>query len=246
MSRVSTLPEFRHAVAGFEVEDLPVVIEPAARQAAQDAIATSGLLMLGEVHGVAQNPLLIRWLIRLLGLHWLALEWPTEIVDVARVFVEDGVLHDHEGLGWGDGRVTAGHLAVLRRLTAEQAAFDFLGFDVSWSPPRPGESEWTARDRRMAETVLARPLPGGCLVVAGNAHTGVSTTSDGVPMGAWLARSRPALRTVTIRYGGGGFYNLASRRFPASHSSRPTRLHMAGKSLVIDLPHPTEATVMHR
>ena len=67
----------------------------------------------------------------------------------------------------------------------------------------------------MAETVLDRPLPGGCLVVAGNAHTRLTTTSNGVPMGAWLARSRPGLRTVTIRYGHGGFYNLGSRRFPA-------------------------------
>ena len=175
------------------------------------------------MHGVAQNPLVIRGLISLLELRWLALEWPAEIVEVAEAFIEDGVVHDHEWLGWGDGRVTAGHLAVLRRLAAERAAFDFLGFDtMPWTPPRPGESEWTARDRRMAETVLARPLSGGCLVVAGNAHTGVSTTSNGVPMGAWLARSRPGLRTITIRYGHGGFYNLGSRHFPMARSaSRP-------------------------
>jgi hypothetical protein len=167
MPRVSTLPEFRDAVAGFTVEDLPIDVEPAALQAARSSIAPCGL-MLGEVHGVAP-----------------------------------------------------------------------------WMPPGPGESEWTARDRRMAETLLARQLSGGCLVVAGNAHTGLVATSDGVPMGAWLARSRPGLRTITIRYGHGGFYNLGSRRFPESRRG-PTRLHLTGETLVLDLPHPTEAIVMHR
>ena len=245
MPRVSTLPAFRHAVTNFDVVDLAVDVEPAALHAARGSIATSGLLLVGEVHGVAQNPMVIRWLIRLLDLRWLALEWPTEVADVARAFVADGVVHDHEWLGWGDGRVTAGHLAVLGRLAGERAAFDFLGFDaMPWTPLGPGESEWTARDRRMAETVLARPLSGGCLVVAGNAHTGVAMTSNGVPMGSWSARSRPGLRTITIRYCRGGFYNLAGRRFPAWRRSRPTRLHLTGQALVLDLPHPTEAIVM--
>ena len=51
MPRVSTLAEFRHTVAGFDVEDLPIDIEPAALRAAHNSITTSGLLMVGEVHG---------------------------------------------------------------------------------------------------------------------------------------------------------------------------------------------------
>ena len=96
-----------------------------------------------------------------LGLRWLASEWPTEVAEIARSFVEDGVLRDHEGLGAGDGRVTAGHLAVLRGLAAERE-LGFFGFDTApCTSPGPGESEWDARDRAMAEAVL-----GGCLVGA--------------------------------------------------------------------------------
>ena len=244
---MSTLPAFRDAVTDFDVVDLAVDVEPAAWHAARDAIAASGMVLLGEVHGVAQNPLLIRWLMHSLELRWLALEWATEVADIAQSFVEDGVLHDHEALGGGDGRVTAGHLAVLHRLAAERATFDFFGFDAEpCTAPGPGESAWSARDRAMAETVLARLLPGGCLVVAGNAHTGMSSTSHGTPMGAWLARARPALRAITIRYGPGGFYNLASRRFSARRHSRSTQFHLASEALLVDLPDPTEAAVLHR
>jgi hypothetical protein len=43
MPRVSTLPEFRDAVEGFKVEDLPIDVEPAALQAARSSLASCGL-----------------------------------------------------------------------------------------------------------------------------------------------------------------------------------------------------------
>ena len=56
------------------VADLDLVTEPAALAAAQRSLDDSGLLLLGEVHGVRENPLLIRALMQAFGLTSLALE----------------------------------------------------------------------------------------------------------------------------------------------------------------------------
>jgi len=68
--------------AEFVVADLDLVAEPAALAAAQQSLDDSGLLLLGEVHGVRENPLLIRVLMQTFGLTSLALEWPDDLASV--------------------------------------------------------------------------------------------------------------------------------------------------------------------
>jgi hypothetical protein len=101
----------------------------------------------------------------------------------------------------------------------------------------------------MARRILAAPIPAaGTLVVAGNAHTPTAGTRLGVPLGAHLARKRPALREIRISYGGGRFYNNEPRRFP--HRIGPwrhrARLRERPGSLVLDLPTAREAVVPQR
>jgi len=48
------------AAAGFAVADLGLVIEPSAPAAARRSQEESGCLLPGEVHGVRENPLVIR------------------------------------------------------------------------------------------------------------------------------------------------------------------------------------------
>jgi hypothetical protein len=57
---VASLHELDQAVSEFAVTDLDLVIEPAALTAARRSLDCSGLLLLGEAHGVRENPLLIR------------------------------------------------------------------------------------------------------------------------------------------------------------------------------------------
>jgi hypothetical protein len=64
------------AAADFAVADLGRVIEPSALAAARRSQEESGCLLLGEAHGVPENPLVIRALMRAFGLSGLALEWP--------------------------------------------------------------------------------------------------------------------------------------------------------------------------
>lgn len=230
-------------MAGFTVEDLGLVIEPAALAAARRSLDESGLLLLGEIHGVRENPLIIRALMLAFGLTGLALEWDEDLTSVIRAFLGGGRLADHPMLWSGDGRITAGHLAVL----AERAAagpFELILFDgIVWA-----DWSWSRRDDAMARRILAAaPAGTRTLVVAGNAHTPTGRTSLGVPMGACLAQQRPGVREISIRYGGGNYYNTRPASFRRISPRRgQVRLHDRRGALVLYLPEAREAVVPQR
>jgi hypothetical protein len=92
---VASLEAFVHAAAEFVVADLDLVTEPAALAAAQRSLEESGLLLLGEVHGVRENPLLVRALMQAFGLTSVALEWPDDLASVIGAFLATGTLADH-------------------------------------------------------------------------------------------------------------------------------------------------------
>ena len=56
MPCVTSGEALHRAAADFAVTDLSLVIEPAAQAAVRRSLAESGLLLLGEVHGVRENP----------------------------------------------------------------------------------------------------------------------------------------------------------------------------------------------
>jgi len=240
---VTSLDALHQAVTEFAVTDPGLVIEPPALATARRSLDSAGLLLLGEVHGVRENPLLIRALMQAFGLTSLALEWPEDLVPMIRAFLAGEMLADHWFVWGGDGRITAGHLAVL----AERAAagsLDLILFDgitgEGWS--------WSQRDEAMARRLLAASGPGTrTLAVAGNAHTPTSPIELGVPMGARLGGQRPGVREIRISYGGGGFYNGGPRQFARRADPREkTRLYQHGGELVLDLPLATEAVVLQR
>lgn len=240
---VASIDALLHAAAEFVVADLDLAADPAARAAAQRSLDDSGFLLLGEVHGVRENPLLIRALMRTFGLTSLALEWDEDLAPVIQTFLAEGALADHWLMWSGDGRITAGHLAVL----AERAAagpLDLILFDGTWGM---GWS-WSQRDEAMAGRVLAGAVPGArTLVVAGNAHTPTSPTSLGVPLGACLARQRPGVREISVNYGGGSYYNTQPGRFSQACSRPgPVRLYQHRGGLMLDLPVAAEAIVPQR
>jgi hypothetical protein len=73
MPALASLAEFRQAVADFPAGGFEVAVEPAARAAAERSLAESGFLLLGEVHGVRENSLIIQALLRSFRLTSLAL-----------------------------------------------------------------------------------------------------------------------------------------------------------------------------
>jgi hypothetical protein len=242
MPGVASLDALQRAVSEFDVTSFSLDVEPAALAAARRSLDESGLLLLGEVHGVRQNPLIARELMLALDVTSLALEWPAGLAAAASGFFGNGSVPDHPQLWGGDGRITAGHFALLReRFLAEglQALTLFDGVN---------EVGWSRREAAMADRILTAQAPRArTLVIAGNAHTALSPTGLGVPLGARLAERRPGVREIRINYLSGSYYNLSPQRFKRQWTlRRRARLRVDGTSLVLDLPSPVQARVPHR
>jgi hypothetical protein len=240
---VTSVEAFVQAAAGLVVADLDLVAEPAAAAAAQRSLDDCGLLLLGEMHGARENPLLARALMQTFGITRLALEWDKDLTPVIDAFLATGALADHWLLWSGDGRITAGHLAVLAE-RASTGPLEVILFDGAIGADRA----WSDHDEAMARRILAAaPASTRTLAIAGNAHTLTGPTQLGVPMGAWLNRQRPGVREIRINYGSGWYYNTRPCRF-AHPSPRPRqiRLHQPHGLLTLDLPTAKEAIVPHR
>jgi hypothetical protein len=241
---IASLEAFERAAARFEITELKLMIEPSAGAAVRRSLDESGLLLLGEVHGVRENPLIIRELMQAFGLSGLALEWPGDLMGVISAFVAGGMLSDHPLLWLGDGRITAGHLAVLR----ERARVGMLGLAL-FDGMTGADWSWSQRDEAMAGQILtSATAASGTLAVAGNAHTPTSRTPQGIPLGACLSRQRPGVLDIRIRYGRGGYYNMRPSHIYPSISIWPsqTRLYQEHGRLILELPEATEAIVPHR
>jgi hypothetical protein len=249
MPGVASLEEFQRAVDEFDITSSRLTIDPAALAAGRQSLDQSGLLLLGEVHGVRQNPLLARALMAALDMTGLALEWPAELAAAVSGFFSDGRVPDHPQLWGGDGRITGGHFALLRERFLAQRLQALTLFDGgSETFAGVNETGWSRRESAMAERILNGQGPASrTLVIAGNAHTALTPTMLGVPLGARLAEWRPGVREIRIRYGNGTYYNHSPQRFKHPFSlRRKARLRAEGGSLVLELPAPMQALVPHR
>jgi hypothetical protein len=242
MPGVASLDALQRAVNEFDVTSFYLDVDPTALAAARQSLDESGLLLLGEVHGVRQNPLIARELMIALDVTGLALEWPAGLASATSGFFADGQVPDHPQLWAGDGRITAGHFALLReRFLAERLQSLTLFDGVN-------EVGWSRREAAMADRILTAQVPGArTLVIAGNAHTPLAPSGLGVPLGARLAERRPGVREIRVNYGNGSYYNLSPQRFKRQWTlRRRARLHADGNVLVLELPSPVQARVPHR
>jgi len=242
MPGIASREAFDRGVHEFDITNFQLHIEPAALDAARRSLDDSGLLLLGEVHGVRQNALIARELMTALDITGLALEWPAGLASAISGFFDSGQVPDHPLLWGGDGRITAGHFAMLwERFTAGRLLSLTLFDGVN-------EVGWSRREAAMAERILTAQGPAArTLVIAGSAHTALAPTGLGIPLGARLGEQRTGVREVQIKYGNGGYYNLSPQRFKRQWSlRRRARLRVDGAGLALDLPSPVQARVPHR
>ena len=242
MPGIASLEAFERGVQEFDIANFQLDIDRAALDAARRSLDESGLLLLGEVHGVRQNALIARELMTALDITGLALEWPAGLASAISGFFEGGRVPDHPLLWDGDGRITAGHFAMLWERFAAGRLLALTLFDGV------NEVGWSRREAAMAERILTAQEPAArTLVIAGSAHTALSPTGLGIPLGARLAEQRGGVREVQVKYGNGGYYNLSPQRFKRQWSlRRRARLRLDGAGLALDLPSPVQARVPHR
>jgi hypothetical protein len=196
-----TAAEFAAAVREYRFEEHR--FDPEALTAAACSLAEAGMLVVGEPHGVRETPSVAYALACELDTRALALEWShEELEEPVQAFVRDGHL-DLE-TPWrlppkaeffcGDGRITAGHFALLERLRKEGRLEQVVLFDRLDPDPVP---EWQVRDRELAERLLAEWRGAPLLVLTGGFHAQL----EGETMAAHLARARPGLSSASLDYG---------------------------------------------
>lgn len=234
-----TSEEFVAAVEAFLVGELPIKIASPACERLEAALKSNSPVLVGEIHGVAQNPLIAYTLMHRLRTSVLALEWPPQLQPMVDAFSSSGLL-DFSAIGWsGDGRITAGHFAVIRQLRREGSLHRLVLFDpfvLSGAPLR----SWSDRDDQMATLLLAGTGGTPALVMAGNLHTQLRKHEHGVPMGVRVAGRYPGTVEVRIRYLSGRFFNMGlrrvRRRFLVQRRAGDLRLGLSGQQLELTIP----------
>jgi hypothetical protein len=188
---------FAEGVEAFTVEELSLSIDATAVARLRAKLAAGGPLLVGERHGIEQNPLVAYTLMRRFGLRVLGLDWSVDWQPAMDGFLAGGPLDLEAFAECGDGRVTAGHFAVLHSLRD-----DGLLEGVVLLDPSPWPVTWSERDRAMATRLLQETRATPALVMAGSLHTRLRRHPHGEPMGAHVARARPGAIEVRLRYPG--------------------------------------------
>ena len=210
---------FEREVRSYEVRQLSVDWDEDALAALRHDVAAARLFLLGEAHGRYATPQALYTLFHTFGFRGLALEWEPVLEPVVQRFLGTNVIHvpDHleASFASGDGTLTAGHFALLRRLHDERRLERLILFDDT---PTDFAGPWVERDERMAGHLLRErdaALP--TLVVAGGFHVLADEQSEGAPLGARVVDAIGRVPTGRLDYatgrtrffrGGDGVYVL--------------------------------------
>ncbi len=231
---------FRRAADVYRFE--PAKLTAEALAAARASLRATRMMVLGESHGVAETPRVAYALMRELDLSALALEWSYEELDVVtQRFVSGGPLDLDElwaltpGAEFfcGDGRITAGHIALLERLRDEGRLRQVVLIDrLDPEPP----DDWRPRELDLATRLLAERDPEVPILVLVGAFHCCLESDDGATMAMHVAERQPGLRPLVIDYAEGEGWS----RGATFDATRP-RLFDAGVPLTV--PRATPAVV---
>jgi hypothetical protein len=101
---VDTIEALTAAVHAFDATPLGLQVDSDAAAAVRESLRRTGLVLLGETHGVAQTPVLAEELIAWFGLGGIALEWPEDLKPWLDRWIRLGVLAEEPNrpgnLGW--------------------------------------------------------------------------------------------------------------------------------------------------
>jgi hypothetical protein len=202
-----TAAEFAGAVREYRFEEHSFDADALAQAAT--TLEQTGLLVVGEPHGVRETPSVLYALAEALDTRALALEWSHEEVNEQLQAFVAGEPFDLDEL-WalpptsdvfaGDGRVSAGHFALLERLREEGRLEQAIAFDRV--DPVPA-TDWEARDRELAQRLLAEWTGPPLLVLTGAFHAQLEPGT----MAAHLAQARPGLAPAMLDYASGSCWS---------------------------------------
>ncbi len=205
--------EFIKAVNSIVIEEIPAIFNEDACNRLVASLEKTKLLIVGEMHGVKENADVIYTLFKKFGFCQLALEWDSGLKAVVEEYLETGEI-DFEAIQESpDGRITAGHFALLKKLKDEGLLEKLICFDGS------GEADWDARDENMTKNILAGLSDSSTLVVAGNLHAKVEPITfndepgEHHPMGERVRAHIPEVPSGKIEYHSGQYHNFGTQDF---------------------------------
>ncbi len=205
---------FIEAIKNIEIGEIDTEFDEKSVESLVSELGKAKLLLLGETHGVKENADIIYTLFKKFGFKKLALEWNNELQDTAENFLQTGELDFAAIKDSPDGRITAGHFALLKKLQDDGLLETLVCFDGEM--PSDG---WDTRDAGMAKKIITNLGDSTMLVVAGNLHTQIEpiTFDDEKekqhPMGENIKKQIPDVPSGKIKYLTGQFHNYGTKDF---------------------------------
>ncbi len=239
---------FVEAVKNIEIGEINTEFDEKSVERLVSELGKAKLLLLGETHGVKENADIIYTLFKKFGFKKLALEWNKKLREHVEKFLQTGELDFEAIKDSPDGRITAGHFALLKKLKDEGLLEALVCSD--------GETpyvDWDTHDANMAKNILANLSDGPTLVVAGKWHTKVTPvifegeTKENHPMGENVKKLIPAVPSGKIEYLTGQFHNYGVKDFeekPEGVDLPKARFYKSDEGIyVFELPEAHAATV---
>ncbi|MDZ4299417.1 MAG: hypothetical protein U1A26_00710, partial [Candidatus Sungbacteria bacterium] len=211
-------------------------------------LAGAHLFLLGETHGVLENPNIIYTLYKKFGFRNLYFEWSKGLQNTTGHFLNSGELDFASIEKSCDGRITAGHFSLLKKLKTDGALDTVRCFDgLSWS------GSWNLRDEQMAKNILTDLPELSTLVVAGKLHTPLVEPEyfkdDPIrhhPMGEHIKKQIANVLSGRIDYYAGRYHNIGVQEFDESVGEKPLRARFYKSSeglYIFDLPEAHDGAV---
>ena len=238
---------FLEAISAISIEGIPTIFDELAVQKLANNLESTRLFILGEMHGVKENVNVIYTLFKKFGFRRLALEWEPGLKDVIERFLESGELDFDMIKDSSDGRITAGHLALIKKLKSEGILEQLVCFDEG------SGAEWNKRDSNMAKNILASLSDNPTLAVAGNLHAKMEPmtfddeSDQQHPMGEDVKKRISTISSGKIEYLTGQFHNFGTQefgKFPEGESLPEAKFYQdEGGLYIFELPEAHIATV---
>lgn len=225
------------------IGEMSVRYDEEAVSALVDDIVSGKVFILGETHGVKENPTIVYSLLRKFKFKQLGMEWDKGMSGVVESYRTESSLDYQSIINSCDGRITAEYIGMLKKIKDENLVESVFYFD--------DKDSWDRRDEVMAQEIISHTSEGlSTIAVAGSAHTSIQDTkeNDGSvhsSMVKYLQDREKKFCVGEIRYMSGKYFNNTEKDFTENLGTEGVARFYKDLSgiYIFELPQATIATV---
>ena len=212
----------------------------------QQEIKETGLLLVGEIHGVVQNCDILYTMCKSLGIRRLAIEFPCNYQASVDEFLNSGKLDFGQIEHYPDGRINAELYALMKKMKDEGLLDQVICMDQEDSLFLQSEA---SRDQSMFENLtIQKNISEPILAIAGSYHTIPRDTrvdDSDHSLGFLVQQNISTAPIATIRYQAGQYHNYGPQAISgaAKEASSSPMWGYTRTGLQIVIPHADLANV---